>query len=323
MDANEKARQLLDESRTCYSDVFVDQETGEEWQFPKNFKEVDRFESYVNRIREIEPTEPDIIEQLQEDEDVLAYQNKRRFMGSKFLMVVFALIIIYLAYNNVYEPLTIDYTVEAADARLKNEIASKQKVLDGWMADEVLKEQNADKIEQYQEEIEELSQYQPAKYARKLNRQILWSSLLSIPLLLILIGILVAYYYASLAPTWLIEKRERRFNLFQKSAGLIKWLTVGLFTLITSMPSAFITKIKWSDGSSSTESDYGPMILKLIALVFLVVCILIATFFLVPIMAVVNYLRNYRQERLISILQDAWRWIKVKIGMEKSQVVQA
>ncbi|MCF7810848.1 hypothetical protein K9N50_07655 [bacterium] len=91
------------------------------------------------------------------------------------------------------------------------------------------------------------------------------------------------YYHASRAPRWLIDARNRKVR-----AGKMMQ-TLGWNFVAKLAQSDRTYKVKWSDGSTTTETEYGGTLMTLIIMI---------TYFaintmLVPFRAAFNYYRNY------------------------------
>ncbi|MFP4522748.1 MAG: hypothetical protein ACLFQK_11450 [Fibrobacterota bacterium] len=96
-----------------------------------------------------------------------------------------------------------------------------------------------------------------------------------------LIGI-AGYYFGSLAPGWLVDKRARQGSGVSGGGIVATFANAFLF----SNPES---KVKWSDGTTTTEYNFVGQIIG----IFLWFMILIISAYLIPLRAGINALRNY------------------------------
>jgi len=97
---------------------------------------------------------------------------------------------------------------------------------------------------------------------------------------------IILYYFASLAPSFLINKRSRWFrgkNIHNVLLGTI----MGLF-LATPATETWVTH--WSDGSKTRSDEINPFFIVMMILTFLVILI---SGFLIGLFAGINFIRNY------------------------------
>ncbi|MCX6288047.1 MAG: hypothetical protein NTY96_13125 [Bacteroidetes bacterium] len=97
---------------------------------------------------------------------------------------------------------------------------------------------------------------------------------------------IVLYYFASLAPAFLQDKRSRWFkgkNIHNVLIGTI----MGLF-LATPATETWVTK--WSDGSKTKSEEFNPVFFVMLFLTFMLIMLL---GFLIIIFAGLNFIRNY------------------------------
>jgi hypothetical protein len=97
---------------------------------------------------------------------------------------------------------------------------------------------------------------------------------------------IILYYFASLAPNFLVTKRERWFkgkNIHNVLLGTI----MGLF-LATPATNTWVTS--WSDGSKTKSDEINPFFIVMMILTFMVILI---SGFLIGLFAGINFIRNY------------------------------
>jgi hypothetical protein len=167
----------------------------------------------LEKIKEIGSTHPDVIERMNEMGDVVNYNSKRSFSGSKALIIVSILATIGFYYITKSENETV----------LEN-------ILDLWW---------------------------------------FWGSN-------------IFYIVASFAPQFLIDKRLRNLGSSNFSSGL-----VGFFAGLFFAAPTFTTVTKYTDGSSSTTTDFNFLGLLLMVLGLFIIAMFMIVF------GLLNYLRNY------------------------------
>jgi len=97
------------------------------------------------------------------------------------------------------------------------------------------------------------------------------------------IGGTIFYYIASRTPRWLIDKRNRKARA-DKMMQQFGW---GFVRKLAESDRTY--KVKWSDGSVTTEQEFGG---TLAALLIMITYFSINTV-LLPVRGVINYIRNY------------------------------
>ena len=97
---------------------------------------------------------------------------------------------------------------------------------------------------------------------------------------------IVLYYFASLAPAFLQEKRSRWF----KGKNIHNVLIGTLMGLFLATPATNTIVSHWSDGSKTKKDEINPFFIFMIIMTFIVIMFL---GFLIIIFAGINFIRNY------------------------------
>jgi hypothetical protein len=97
---------------------------------------------------------------------------------------------------------------------------------------------------------------------------------------------IILYYFASLAPAFLISKRERWF----KGKNIHNALIGTIFGLLLATPATTTWVTSWSDGSKTKSDEINPFFMVMMVLAFMLV---IVVGFFIGLFAGLNFIRNY------------------------------
>jgi hypothetical protein len=95
-------------------------------------------------------------------------------------------------------------------------------------------------------------------------------------------GAAIFYFFASYAPQFLIEKREKRFGNANITSGVI-----GFFTAMFFSAPAYDTITHWSDGSKTKETNINWITLIIMIFALIIIGTMIFVF------GMLNFIRNY------------------------------
>lgn len=95
-------------------------------------------------------------------------------------------------------------------------------------------------------------------------------------------GAAIFYFFASYAPQFLIEKREKRFGNANITSGVI-----GFFTAMFFSAPAYDTVTHWSDGSKTKETNINWITLIIMIFALIIIGTMIFVF------GMLNFIRNY------------------------------
>lgn len=91
----EKCEELINDAWNCWTNIEVDEENEVEYRKPKKMKEIFRSKALLKQIVEIAPTDPEVVDGLNEYKEVVRTNEKRSFDGSwklVFLGLAFAVV---------------------------------------------------------------------------------------------------------------------------------------------------------------------------------------------------------------------------------------
>ena len=120
-------------------------------------------------------------------------------------------------------------------------------------------------MKEYKKLLEKHKKLSPDKYLRKLNAKERSRGFGDLISALFLIALYAGYYFASKAPIFLLNRRQKERELMRKSAGFMQKLVLGSIAAIWSTP-VTTTVTKWSDGS--TTRDNNAIALLLVGIIF-------------------------------------------------------
>ncbi|MBD3166924.1 hypothetical protein GF324_10015 [bacterium] len=172
-------------------------------------------------------------------------------------------------------------------------------------------------LENAQDDLKKYKDMTPKQYQGEIKRRNVARGMKSIFRWAIWIALVVGYYYASRTPTYLLLKRQKQIALMKKSGNVVKGMIIGALGFLIAMPSFSVTKIKWSDGSTSEEVDLAPLAMKLIGIVMIVVLVIYAMMVILPWLVVINYLRNYQ----IEMVEKYFDMMMAKLRGAKQSIV--
>jgi hypothetical protein len=97
---------------------------------------------------------------------------------------------------------------------------------------------------------------------------------------------IILYYFASMAPYYLIKKRESWF----KGKNIHNVLIATVLGIFLATPATESYVSKWSDGSKTRSEEFNPMFFVMLIVTFMLILVL---GFMTIIFAGINFLRNY------------------------------
>lgn len=212
-----QASEKLEEAFSLWGNVEtgVDPESGEEIEYrnPSGKKQVNKSVALLEEVKAMYPTDQAVVDRMNELGEVVKYNMKRKFAGSKWVFIVIVLGQLLIM------------------------------TMMGWT------------------------------FGNFLKTWLIW-------------GGGIYYYFASLAPRYLIEKRLKNFGKFKITSGIL----AGIFGALMSTPVTQDVVTHWDDGSKSrsTELNAGFFIMIIIA----VLAIMAIAFFNI-VLGVIAFFRNF------------------------------
>ncbi len=305
-----KATDLLDDIYDSYS---IELEDGES-RLPGSIKEIKRGEEILAEVKALNCEDEEVKEHIEQTEFVLSESQKRKFAGSKWIMIVLGLFIVVMMYMSVYEPLTSENTVAMAGKMLKANIRSYEGTVARYKNLPDTDPNKEERLEYAQERLAEFKEFTPETYKEELDSRDTSNAISNFFQWGFWALMLVAYYFASMSPQFLIDKRLAQMNLAVKGGSVVKKIVFAFLGFFIAMPSVTETRVHWSDGSKSTEYGFEGLIIKLIGILVIVAVVIWAMMFMLPWLIIINYLRNYQYEKIDQFFDNLFGKFKSDTG---------
>jgi hypothetical protein len=265
---------------------------------PGSLEEVEEAEEYLRKGQEANPDDPALISQLNDTREILDDAVIRKFTGSKWIIIGLGAFVLIVTWFMGVNRLFFDGDLEGAKQIIQMEINYRTNAISRL---ELKNNQVTGKekmIERYKKEIAQFKKTTPEQYLVEWEKREfydgIWFILRQIPWMILI----VLYYIVSRPPQYIINRRRKEMEVISAGTGLFKKIAFGILAFFWSMPITFTTT-RWSDGTTETTSDAGPVLMIQLAVTGFVLAIIIwAMMILLPFMVLVNYLRNYQFKRL-------------------------
>jgi len=198
--------------------------------------------------------------------------------------------------------MTKDFSLTEAQRRLDSEINYIQRDIDRLKNYETLTEDQQGFLNSNINNLTELKALDAESYREKRLDEAFWRgfrfTMGKIPMILIV----VAYFFASKAPEYLINKRERELQLMSKGAGVAKKVLLGIMGFFLATPWVTFYDVH-SDGSKSySDSNLSSGVLQLVwkfGVPLLIAFFVIYTMMVIlPFLTIISYLRNYQADKI-------------------------
>ncbi|PKP10094.1 MAG: hypothetical protein CVU09_08175 [Bacteroidetes bacterium HGW-Bacteroidetes-4] len=316
--ANEKVRQILDAAFYTFSVEAMD-DSGRQ---PSSKAEVEAVKDLMAQARKLDPTDPELLNEIAQYEAICDEAYERRFVGFKWLMIIVAAFAAFFVYDGCSSLKTKKtYTVEMAAKNYDMEVTRVEKYLTEMATapDSVLKARKK-YIKKQEKRSKELAEMDADKYLKEMKKRAnrnAFGSFRTAIFWFIMVGL---YYKATLAPVFLINKRQRQMHVIMTGAGWLKKLIFFLLGLFIALPVTEDYKIvDRSTGSVvGGGTDISPLlIIKIMGIVIIAMFLLMMALIGLPILTLVGYLRNYQYEKVDEFFDKAMQTIKGWAGMNK------
>jgi len=311
---NEKGFELYNEIIDCWGFAEKDSESGEDLYHPTSYEEVDIAKKKIIEIEELEVDDENLLEMLGTVKEITEEATERKFIGSKWVAIMAGIAValsLYGALSGFGGNLAGHYSDEDAPKIYNSRIQSIEKSIEYYtLIPDSLKGQRYSKryqgseemrkksLERFTGELDDLKEIEPMDYLSERNSEIRYKSISRLFSSLLFLALFGSYFYVSRAPIFLINKRKKELALMKAGSGWVKVIITSVLSALWSTPST-TTVTKWSDGSTTSESDAGVLLMLNIFITVLVVAFLFYIMVVaLPFLVVINYLRNYQFERL-------------------------
>lgn len=241
--------------------------------------------------------------------------QKRRFIGSWWIIGGVSLFLLIMIYSMGISNMTYDMSLDQAKNGLQYEINYLQNDVNRLEAIPNRTETQQGALDNQKERLAELQPLTAEEYRELRVDQSFWRgfrfTMRQIPMILFV----VAYYFASKAPEYLINRRERELQLTLRGAGYLKKALIGLMGFFLATPWVTIYDVH-ADGSKSFSDDnmtsgMMQLVWKFGMPVLIALFVMYTMMVILPFLTIINYLRNY-QSALIDDYVDKLKGVFIK-----------
>ncbi len=288
---------------------------------PGSKREVEEVKELMQQARNANPKDPELIDTIGQFEEICEEAYERRFVGYWWLMALVGVVALYFLYAGISNLGTAgDILPARAEQMMNSEIEWVGDYLDRMkVAHDTVKEKNAEYIEERQERLDELSKMDTEDYIKEIKKRDRARNWGNIRRGLFWTLMIVFYYFASRPPVFLINKRQRQMAFTSKSANVFKKIVFFLLGIFIAMPSFDRTIVVDSFGSvvGSYDEISPGLIIKIFGIILIVAFVIWLAMILLPLLAIINYLRNYQYEKVDEYFEKAMSTIKGWVGLNK------
>jgi hypothetical protein len=297
----EQAAQILQEIFDKWSYVTVNEEN-DELRGPATRKEVIFAQEHLNTFFALAVENEELVNFANELKTITEESKVRRFIGSWLIIGGVSLFLLIAIYSFGISDMTKDFSLTESQRRLDTEINYIQRDIDRLKNYETLTEDQQGFLNSNINNLTELKALDAESYREKRLDEAFWRgfrfTMGKIPMILIV----VAYFFASKAPEYLINKRERELQLMSKGAGVAKKVLLGIMGFFLATPWVTFYDVH-SDGSKSySDSNLSSGVLQLVwkfGVPLLIAFFVIYTMMVIlPFLTIISYLRNYQADKI-------------------------
>lgn len=297
----QKAAQLLQEIYDKWSYITFDEDE-EELHGPASKKEVDYALERLEKVSVLPLQNEELVNWYESLNTVANESQNRRFIGSWWIIGGVSLFLLVAIYSFGISEMTKDFTVAEAQRRLDGEISYLTQQVNRLSAIENRTEIQEGALQNQQEQLDELKPLTAEGYRDLRLSQSFWRgfrfTMRQIPMILFV----VAYYFASKAPEYLINRREREMQLMMKGAGVMKKAILGLMGFFLATPWVTYYDVHADGRKTYSDSNMEMGILQLVwkfgVPVLIAVFVMYTMMVILPFLTVINYLRNYQADKI-------------------------
>lgn len=312
-EANKEALRLYSEAVSQFEIIMDDGS-----RLPGSLNEIQFAESKLREAKSLQPDGQEAVEALAILESILKESQERVFTGSKWmigiLLIVVCLFWVFPAFSAATDEA---YTAERAKKIMDSEIKTRME-----SREYLSKKEQTDKIKQrikYNEQkLEKLQNYTPEEYAAYLSERKGENAQGDIRTGLLWIVLIVAYFFASRTPVYLLNRRKKEYAFMTEGSSIVKKIIFGIIGSVLAVP-VTTTVTRWSDGTTSRESDALPLIfVKIILPLLLGMFIAVVMMYVLIPITLLNYLRNYHSDSIRGVCDFGINSLKSIFGKGNS-----
>jgi len=287
---NGQAYQFMDEMYNTLS--YVDKEGN---RYASSPKEIEEAATLIHKAEEA--TEDKSDKELQEliiaNKEHLEEARVRKFAGAWWLIIAAGIMAIIELFN-AFSYFGNDITSEVAVQRMNTEKNYLENTIKNYEAKttELTKDQK-NYLEDAKEELKELNEMKPEKYAKQYKRKQRRRGMRNLLGAIISVGWVIGYYLASRPYGYDRFKRQKQYAVLRKATGWTAKILTGILGVFWSIPiTTYITK--YTDGSEERSNDaLGVLAIQLGVTAFIIAMVLFIAKALLPILTIIAYVRNY------------------------------
>ncbi len=322
---NLRGYELYNEIIEMWDYTYTDQKTGKIVKHPTSLKQVRKAQENIKKIDELNIDDSKLIDLTEEIRFTVQNATKRKFVGSKWIPFLCGIAVFFMIWNwldGFFPSIKGYYPNEKAQELYQEALKNNESQLYYYSKDnpggkkylgpEIKREKY---YKHYADELADLKSSNAKKYLQQRNSERRWSAVENLINSIVWILLFISYFYVSRPPVYLILKRERSINFFRNTeeTGIMMF-----FAKIESILSAPTTETvtRWSDGRVQREDNAMIEIgMRIVIILVLGILIITLAMYLLPILVIVNYVRNFQIERKEKVID----WIKKKLGLRSKE----
>lgn len=279
----------------------VDPETGKELRHPTSMEQVQFARDQIDEIEKLGVDDPEFNQAFDKIKEITLDAPKRVFSGSKWIMIiigVFVAITSFSMFGAFFNTIGNYYSKDLATSMYAQETKNLENRIITYENQPETSTTKVKYLKEYKKKLEKHKKMSPEKYLKKCNSKKRAAGFKGLFTALFLIGLYGGYFFASKAPQYLINRRKKERQMLMKSSNFLKKAIFGTISTIFSTPTT-TTVTKWSDGSTTRESDAGAILFIGILVTFIILAIVfMVMIYALPFLVIINYLRNYQNEKV-------------------------
>lgn len=263
-------------------------------RYATSLEEADKAEEILNSAEEQmqDSSDTELTDLISQNREHLAEARTRRFSGYWWLIICAGIVAIYSFYN-AFNTMGQRLTVESAQNILNSQLNSFQNHLNRLEAKPQKTEKDSEYIESYKKKIEKTKKTSAVDYASDYKSNRISRGLRLTFGAFISLGWIIAYYLVSRPYGYMRFKRQREYQIIQKTTGWGAKIVSGILGVFWSIPiTTYVTK--YTDGSEERDSDAIFVLgIQVFVTVFIIGTILYISHIIIPIVTIISYLRNF------------------------------
>lgn len=327
-DKNQRGYELYNEIIECWKYTWYDKKTDTNYYRPTSYKQVQKAVENIKKIDELKIDDPELKQLTEGIRTVTENATKRIFIGSKWVVIlsgIAVMLLMFLAFSQ-YKGFRIKYPPEQANKIYTEAIQNYKMNLEKYSLNEKTGKANdykgSEKVRKkrykfYKKRLEKAENQTPEEYLKKLNSARKRIGIKGLFKGFFYILLYASYFYVARAPIYLINRRERELEFIDDTSDKISSRLRRTFTSLLLAPTS-VTETRWSSGRVTREDNFfAEMTLRILIIILLAGLIIGLAVYMLPILVIVNYLRNYQFEKMEKLIHLIKKKLKLK-GKDES-----